>query len=311
MATQYLPSSGTIGLGQARDQWNQPGSGSPNTMGATALGGYQCRQMAEVPSGPIKMSDLYAKARGAKMTLYSFPYKYPSNYWYDYVIKASRVGVGAFQREVINIIFPFAEVMTYTVSLGSIIRPKIGNVTIRAIGDLYCAKWPYHHTHNHELTHTCIQVQIDGIRDPEWAKRGYPAEDVVIDTFYPSALRVWWRRNGGGVESKTFARFCLANKYDRDYYDYGRAWYGHYYHWNSATGPFSVVNYTENVDYGESSSTVHHNYFVNGYGSTGQTCNQAGQPGGNKMWQVPYYAEGLSNFQVGETLEIIQIDYWW
>lgn len=25
MATQYLPSSGTIGLGQARDQWNQPG----------------------------------------------------------------------------------------------------------------------------------------------------------------------------------------------------------------------------------------------------------------------------------------------
>ena len=46
-------------------------------------------------------------------------------------------------------------------------------------------------------------------------------------------------------------------------------------------------------------------------GNLGLTCNQAGQPGGNKMWLVSYYYGEREPFNVGDQVEIVDISYWW
>lgn len=71
---QYLPESGTIGLGMARHQWNDNG---PNPVTSISLGGSQCRSFAQKPSGSVKMSDLYARYRGYKMQFFGLDVRNP------------------------------------------------------------------------------------------------------------------------------------------------------------------------------------------------------------------------------------------
>lgn len=297
---QYLPESGTIGLGMARNQWNQ--EGSPNPITTISLGGSQCRSFAGKPSGAIKMSDLYAKYRGWKMQVFSYPaecsiYEPPTDEggessvtYPEKWLGGKFVGIGAYQRSVVNNLYPYHEFSTYTLNLGSITPLKFGNVSLRFFGYIRpCSTW-YNRTW--DMMGFCIQ--IDGIPDP--TMRTYSWNDYqvtsVVDNKYPTYLSISYRRNGSPITRWPHEIRKCGTGGDESNYLLTRAmpkgtYEGHYY-------PSVDIRPTTN---GEN-------------GNLGVTCNDAGQPGGNKLWWVPYYSNRVG-FNVGDTVEIVDISYWW
>lgn len=289
---QHLPESGTIGLGMARSQWNDNG---PNPVTSISLGGSQCRSFAQKPNGAVKMSDLYARYRGYKMQFFSYPVtcRIDVDDSYDgdggisqpaHSIGGSFIGIGAFRRQVVNCLFPFHDIPTHTINLGNITPQKFGNVSLMFIGyTRTCSTW-----YNRTWDSMGISVQIDGLPDPVIESGNSHA---VTDNRYPLNLSMTYRRNGSSLKSITFRKVCHQPSNGGNYMVSEPWYFGRQY-----TGQYSGANST---------------WTLRELGNLGLTCNQAGQPGGNKMWLVSYYYGGREPFNVGDQVEIVDISYWW
>lgn len=289
---QYLPESGTIGLGMARSQWNDNG---PNPVTSIGLGGSQCRSFAQKPNGAVKMSDLYAKYRGYKMQFFSYPaicrIDVPDSVNGDgqvdkpaYSIGGNFIGVGAFRRQVVNCLFPFHDIPTHTIHLGNITPQKFGNVSLMFIG--YTR--PVSNYYDRHWNSMGVSVQIDGLPDPDIENNRYGS---VTDNKYPLNLSLTYRRNGSAPKTITLRKVGHQPS-SGGCYMMSRQWYFARPTTELYTGPGAKWTVVE-------------------YGNMGLTCNQAGQPGGNKMWIVSYYYGAREPFNVGDQVEIVDISYWW
>lgn len=302
--TQYLPSSGTIGLGMARNQWNQENSPSP--VSTISLGGSPCRSLAGKYSGPVKMSDLYAKYRGWKMQVFSYPAHsslhtsaesdggegdiyYPAKtYGGDFV------GIGAYQRSVVNKLFPYHTVATYTLNLGNITPARFGNISLLFFG--YIRPWSTWYDRKWDMTGICIRIEgmpMPEMRTYSWGGYSYYS---VYDNKYPTYLSLSYRRNGGPVTKWPHVIRKTGTGTDRSQYILVNPA-------PKGTVPNGwVLTYYRAYDGGVWTNAED--------GNLGLTCNDAGQPGGNAMWYVPYYSNRV-NFNVGDQVEIVDISYWW